>query len=335
MPSVLLFTGEEEHLKQQALMDLRKALLPAGLEDLNETILENPESDALIAAAETMPFMADRRLVLVRDLAALEGRSEPDERLLNYLPQAPDYAVLLFFCAKKADERKKLFKAVQKLNGIVSFDPLKGSELTSFVTDAFRKLGRECDQHTADYLIFLSGSDTNRLLTEVAKISAYHPDAPAVDPEDVKALAVPSAEANVFQMVDAVVAGQETRAFRLLRDTLRGGEDPIRILALLLRQFRLMQHVKIMQYEKRNASDIPGALGVSPYAARQYIRQTQLWSPSQVRDAVRLCLDTDLAVKSGELPARAETLEDVMLRLLLTRTPKNEGKIPQKYGSFS
>ena len=71
LPPVLLFEGEEEHLKQCALESLRKKYLSEGMEDLNETVLDAPDTDQLIAAAETLPFLADRRLVIVRNHPAL------------------------------------------------------------------------------------------------------------------------------------------------------------------------------------------------------------------------------------------------------------------------
>ena len=318
VPSVLLFEGEEEYLKQSALAALRKKLLPEGLEDLNETVLEAPETDAVIAAAETMPFLADRRIVLLRDYPALTGRSEADDRLIRYLSAVPATTVLLFYCVQKPDGRKKLYQAVKKLEGVVSFDPLKGAELTAFVTEAFRKLGKECDQRTAEYLTFTSGSDANLLLSEIAKIAAFHPDDPSVDPSDVKALATPTAEATVFQMTEAVVAGRETRAFQIMRDMLRNGEDRLYILAMLLRQFRILQHVKIMQYEKKSQEFIRSALGVPSFAAQQYARQAGSWTGRQVKEAVALCLDTELSVKSGKLPAEG-SLESVMLKLFEMR----------------
>ena len=138
LPSVLLFEGEEEQLKQDALTALRREILPEGMESLNETVLEDPPADRLIADAETQPFMADRRLVVVRDLPALMGRAEADERLLAWLPSVPDTTILLFYCTGKPDGRKKLYTAVKKMGGVVTFSPLRGAELTHFVTDAFR-----------------------------------------------------------------------------------------------------------------------------------------------------------------------------------------------------
>ena len=103
LPSVLLFEGEEEQLKQEAIVLLRRTLLPAGMEALNETVLESPETDRLIADAETQPFMADRRLVIVRDYPALTGRAEADEKLITWLPSVPETALLLFYCTASAD----------------------------------------------------------------------------------------------------------------------------------------------------------------------------------------------------------------------------------------
>ena len=86
--TVYLLEGVEEHVKASALQALRRALLPEGMEDLNETTLEAPDTSLLIQAAETLPFMADRRLVVVRELPAL-GRGEADDQLLAYLSRVP------------------------------------------------------------------------------------------------------------------------------------------------------------------------------------------------------------------------------------------------------
>ena len=318
IPSVLLFEGEEAHMKQSALEALSRKLLPEGLEELNRTLLEAPETDQIIAAAETLPFMADRRLIIVRNHPALVGRADADDRLTGYLPSVPASAVLLFYCTQKPDARKKLYTAVKKLNGIVVFSPLRDRELTSFVTSAFRDLGKECDERTADFLIFTCGSDTGLLLTEIAKVASHAGDSPTIHPDSVRAVATPSTECTVFQMVDAVVSGQGARAFTLMRSQLLDGTDRMYMLSMLLRQFRLLQHIKIMQYEKRSPAEIRSALGVPPFAVDQYVRQASGWSNGQVKSAVNLCFDTEYAVKSGRLNADG-AVEAVMLKLLNLR----------------
>ena len=76
---VYLFAGPEEYLKREALRALQSALLPAGLEQLNETVLEGATAAQIIEAAETLPFMCERRIVEVRDWAPLLGGKARDE----------------------------------------------------------------------------------------------------------------------------------------------------------------------------------------------------------------------------------------------------------------
>ena len=318
LPSILLFEGEEEQMKQDALMRLRRALLPEGMEEMNEMVLDDPETDQLIAAAETLPFLADRRLVIVRDHPAVMGRSEADDRLVSYLPSVPSTAVLLFFCTGKPDARKKIYTAVKKLGGIVSFTRLSGTELTRFVTDAFHAAGKECDARTADYLIFTVGNDAARLLSEISKIASYAGDRPSVTSGDVSALATPSTECTVFQLVDAVVTGQSKRALVLLKNQLLNGTEPANMLALLLRQYRFLQQIKIMQYEKKSREFIRSALGVPPFALDQYVRQASLYTGSQIRQAVALCFDTEYGFKSGRMQV-GSALEALIIKLLNLR----------------
>jgi len=320
LPSVLLFEGEEEQMKQSALADLRRTYLPPGMEALNETVLEAPAADQLIADAETQPFMADRRLVIVRDLPALSGRAEAEDRLMAWLPSVPPSTLLVFYCTGKPDGRKKLYTAVKKLGGIVTFSPLRGAELTRFVTEAFRQAGKECDDRTAEYLIFTVGDDTGLLLNEVQKLAAGTGDRPSVLSSDINALATPSTECTVFQMVDAVVTGQRGRALKLLRNQLLSGTDRMAILAMLLRQYRLLQHIKIMQYEKRSGDFIRSSLGVPPFAVDQYVRQASGYTGGQIKRAVRICFDTEFAVKSGRIQQEG-SVESVVIKLLTLRNP--------------
>ena len=122
-------------------------------------------------------------------------------------------------------------------------------------------------------------------------------------------------------MVDAVVTGQKSRALTLLRNQLLSGTDRMAILAMLLRQYRLLQHIKIMQYEKCSGDFIRSALGVPPFAVEQYMRQASGYTGGQVKSAVRICFDTEYAVKSGRI-AQEGAVESVVIRLLTLREMK-------------
>lgn len=315
---VYLLEGTEENIKASALAALRKKLLPEGLEELNENLLDNPATDTIIAAAETLPFLADQRLVVVREHPALAGKAEAEEKLLEYLQHVPDSCVLVFMCRGKADARKKLYKTVQKHGAVVSFEPLKDAELTQWIMRAFAGMGKQCSSQTATLLAFTVGSDTALLRTEMEKLSALAGDRADILEEDIHAVATRSIECTVFEMVDAVVAGQEGKAFGLLRDMLTNGSDRIGILAMLLRQYRLLQHVKIMQFEKKSSQDIKQRLGIAPFAAERCIRQAQAYSGREVKQAVDICLNTEYRIKSGQMNQEG-SLEAAMLQIFALR----------------
>lgn len=318
-----LLEGTEENIKASALAALRKKLLPEGLEELNENLMDNPTTDALIAAAETLPFLADQRLVVVREHPALTGRAEADDRLLDYLQHVPDSCVMVFVQRGKADARKKLYKAVQKHGAVVTFSPLTDVELNQWIIRAFGAMGKQCSTQTASLLAFTVGNDTALLRTEMEKLAALTGERTDILDEDVHAVATRSIECTVFEMVDAVVAGQEGKAFGLLRDMLVSGSDRIGILAMLLRQYRLLQHVKIMQFEKKSPQEIKQNLGIAPFAADRCIRQAQAYTGKEVKQAVDICLDTEYRIKSGRMNQEG-SLEAAMLEIFALRHARRQ-----------
>lgn len=313
-----LFDGPEENIKSAALASLRKAILPEGMEELNESVMDNPASDAVIAACETLPFIADKRLVIVREHPALTGRADADEKLLSYLAHVPDTCVLVFLARGKADARKKLYTTIKKHGAIVTFTPLTDAEVEQWIVRTFQSLGKGCSPHVASVLAFTVGSDTALLRTEIEKLAALAGDRDEILESDVQAVATRSVECTVFEMVDAVVAGQEGKAFGLLRDMLTTGSDRLGILAMLLRQFRLMQHIKIMQYEKVAVPAIKQKLGVAPFAADRMLRQAAGYSGGEVKQAVDICLQTEYKVKSGQMNQEG-SLEAAMLQIFALR----------------
>ncbi|MBR6569488.1 MAG: hypothetical protein IKK75_03445, partial [Clostridia bacterium] len=128
-----LFEGNEEYIKQSALKQLFSKVLPAGLEEMNLTELNDPDPDTLIAAAETLPFMGEKRLVVVRECSLITaGRKSEDERkveaITDYLAHISPSTCLVFYVKGKADGRKKLYTLLKKKNAIVDFSPMNDAE---------------------------------------------------------------------------------------------------------------------------------------------------------------------------------------------------------------
>ncbi len=316
---VYLMEGTEEYIKQQALERLKEKLLPAGLEQMNLTELTDPDADALIAAAETLPFMGEKRLVVVRECALLtSGKKAEDENkikaITDYVGHISPSTCLVFYVKGKADGRKKLYTLLKKQNAIVDFSPMSDSECASWAARTMQRMGKTLDRACADKLVFTVGRDAALLKQEMEKLAAYLSDRPAVTEADIDAVCTRSAEFTVFQMVDAQVAGNNQKAFELLRDMIRAGEERMGVLAMLLRQYRILYHMRCLMDEKAPQQSQAQLLGIPPFAVGRTQQQARRFSQKRLRQAYDMLLTYEQNIKAGLIPQEA-CAENALLRL--------------------
>ena len=301
-----LFEGTEEYIKQQALKNLCARLLPEGLEQMNLTDLTDPAPDALIAAAETLPFLAEKRVVVVRECALLTaGRKSEDEdraaALMDYVPRIPPTACVVFYVKGKADGRKKLYTLLKKQNAIVDFSPMNDAECADWCIRALRRMGKRLSGENAARLVFTVGHDAALLRQEIAA-------------EDIDQICTRSTECTVFQMVDAQVAGNNDTAFALLGDMLRSGEDRVGILAMLLRQYRILYHMRCLMDERAPQASQAQLLGIPPFAVGRTQQQARRFDKARLRAAYDFLLDYEYRIKQGRV-AQEGCAESALLYL--------------------
>lgn len=239
-----LFEGVEENIKSVTLAALCKAVLADGLAELNESVMENPSAGEIIAACETLPFASDKAAGCCAG-AEWHDRAERGGRAARQLhPESAGFVRAGHLCARQGGRTQEALFGGEEKGGIVSFEPLGDAELNGWIVRVFQQNGKKCAPDVASLLSFTVGNDTALLRAEIEKLTALAGDRDTITENDVHAVATRSIECTVFEMVDAVVAGQRARALMLLRDMLTAGQERLGILAMLLRQYRLMQHVK-------------------------------------------------------------------------------------------
>jgi len=314
-----LMEGPEEYIKQQALERLKEKLLPAGLEEMNLTELHDPDADALIAAAETLPFMGEKRLVVVRECALLtSGKKAEDEKKVNaitdYLSNISPTTCLVFYVKGKADGRKKLYTLLKKKNAIVDFSPMSDSECAVWAAKTMQRMGKKLDRNCAEKLVFTVGRDAALLKQEMEKLASFLRDRDAVTEADIDAVCTRSAEYTVFQMVDAQVAGKNQEAFSLLRDMIRAGEERMGVMAMLLRQYRILYHMRCLLDERTPQQAQAQLLGIPPFAVGRTQQQARRFEKERLRQAYDMLLSYEQGIKSGRLPLEA-CAENALLKL--------------------
>lgn len=314
-----LFEGAEEYIKQQALRQLAAKLLPEGLEEMNQTDMTDPDADALVAAAETLPFMAEKRLVIVRECSLLTaGRKSEDERktdaILDYISHISPTTCLVFYIKGKADGRKKLYTLLKKKNAIVDFSPMSDMECADWARRTMRRMGKTLSAEDAGRLVFTVGRDAALLKQEMDKLAAYLGTRDTVTASDIDLICTRSVECTVFQMVDAQVAGNNDQAFALLRDMLRSGEDRFGVLAMLLRQYRILYHMRCLLDERTPQSAQASLLGIPPFSVGRTQQQARRFEKERLRAAYDFLMDYEFRLKQGLVPQEG-CAENAMLRL--------------------
>ena len=316
---VYLFSGEEEYVKRQALERLRGKILPQGFEQLNESLLEGVDAQTIMDAAEKLPLMCERRLVVIRDWAPLlpgkaKNEAEETERMTGYLKRAPETCCMVFYMRKEMDGRKKMVQNLQKTAGWVAFEPLSDADLMNWVKKTLKPMGKQMDAQAVQALAFMAGRGLTRLELELKKLAAYAGESPEITQEDVEKLVSPSLECTIFQLVDRVIERNAYQAQRLLKHMREAGESPVGILAMITRQMRMMTFIKLLREQGLQLSEIEKKLELSHFVAGRAANQAQRFHTESLKDGYKACVEADYLIKSGQMRDSA-ALDLVMLKL--------------------
>ena len=318
---VYLFTGPEEYIKREALEALRQKLLPPGLEQLNDATLEGVTAQQITDAAETMPMMCEKRILTVRDWAPLlPAKSKNEEAevewMQKWLNNPPDSCVLIFYMRSEPDGRKTMSKLLKKKAATVNFDFLTDPELNKWCTGRLKPLGKKITAPAVSSLTFMAGRELTRLCGELDKLSAYVGDRSEITPRDVKAIVSASLEYNVFELMNALLAGDMHKAQSTVNSILQGGRNPVKILAMLTHQVRQMAHMKCALEVGTPVQTVQEQLKMPQFAAKQTANQCRKLSSGWLTELYDACVSTDFEIKKGRLRDQA-ALDSIMLKIAL------------------
>lgn len=314
--NLYVFHGEEVYLREYYLGKMKGKLLTGGLDDFNFHTLAAKDFSIhrLQELVDAMPMMSERTLVVVSDYDIYKGDREAMGALLSDLP---DYVCMVFvydLIEYKADNRSKLARMVKELGKVVDFARQDQGDLTDWIARRFRSLGHDISTDDARYLIFLCGDLMTGLISEIGKIGSYAREK-RVTRRDIDAVATPLLDAVVFQLTDAIAAGDFDKAFSVLGDLLHMQEPPIKLLAVLGRQLRQLYTARLAIENGKGSRWLMELWGLrSSYPAEKLVQSARKFSLPWCRQAVLRCEKTDLAMKSTGNDAR-ELITSFLLEL--------------------
>lgn len=233
----------------------------------------------MINAANTMPFLSERRLVVVRNVDKLDVAGL--EKLAGYAKDPAPYTCLVLVAAKIA-KNSKLYRAAAATGVAYEYAAPKRNEYASEVVKLLRERGKTMAMPTAQLLVDVVGRDLRRLDIEAAKLATYVGDEEHISPDDVRAVASATAEASVFELSDAVGERDVTRAMRVLRRLLDAGETPLGVEAMLARHVRALIGARALADRGVSPDAMAPEIGMSPWQARNAAKQASRYEPKEL-----------------------------------------------------
>lgn len=298
LKKVYLLYGEETYLKNLYKNKIKNVVIPPD-DTMNLSAFEGKGIDVreVIAQAETMPFFADRRMILIENSGFFKNAS-PD--LAEYIPQMPQETCMVFV-ESEVDKRGKLYKAVRNVGRAVELKRQDERTLMNWVLSALRKEKKNITSATMELFLIRTGNDMEFIQKELEKLLCYTMGRDVITSEDVEAICTVRTENRIFEMINAIAEKKQKKALDLYYDLLALKEPPMRILYLITRQFNLLMQVKEMQRQGFDQNSTAEKLKMQSFIVRNYLRQARSFTVEELKTAVKDCVSAEESVKTGRM----------------------------------
>lgn len=306
---VYLLYGTELLLIDEMVRLIQQQALPQGIDDFNYMKFHYDETPIqyAVSEAETIPFMSERKCILVNNCAAFttakSSRVDHDPDVLQaYLGNpAPFSTLILTVNAEKLDERKKLTKIAQQNACVVQFVALKENECKDWIVKEAKGHGVAVTSDGVNRLIMSVGTNLRLLRSEIEKLALYAGEGGTITEGVVDDLATRTMENNVFVFIDEVVRLRVEKAMRMMYDLMKNKEEPIKLLFMITRQIRIMLQIKVQSGRGYSMNQIAQQIGVHPYAAKIASEQGNRYSPKELEGLLYDLAEIDYKIKTGQI----------------------------------
>ena len=344
-----VFHGDEEFRCSQAVAKLKAQIMSDGMGDLNIVVLDGKKVGVgeLVGACNAVPFLTDRRLVIVEGLLErLEPRAssrakkrdrsrspsaselEYADKLAVYLPDLPPSTRLVFVERKSLSPHNPILKQAAKSSEayVREFKQPGSGALQDWIGRQSRRKGADITADAVRMLTSFVGQNMRLLDQELEKLVALVNYSGTISGDDVKTLVHATHDPNIFSLVDALGLRDRERAMLHLQELLATGASDLYLLAMMTRQIRLILSVKDLVEEKGLAPDATRReLRISHrFILEKLLRQARWFSIEELERIQRRMLGIDQAIKTGRIEG------SLALELLVVEVCRRESKAPKR-----
>jgi len=327
-PIVYIFHGDDEFAIADFIAGIETKMGDPATASMNITRLEGQSTslNALVSATHAMPFLTDRRLVVLNDPLGRMKSPTAREKFKSTLESIPSTTALVLVIHRPLvsprDKRKDVQHWLQVWGAgqagrvyIREFSLPQGHEMMTWIQNKAVEFGGVFSSQAAAQLAEYVREDPRLAAQEIEKLLAYVNYKRPVDPDDVEQLTPYAGEGNVFEMVDALGNRNGPLALRMLHRLLEE-DEPLRLYGMIVRQFRLLLLTRELLDAGNREAEIAKQLKTYPFVARKLIGQVRHFSLKSLEEIFRKLLEVDEAIKTGQVPA--EVVLDTLITSLTT-----------------
>ncbi len=310
-PTFYIFHGDDDLRIDEEVGAMLAKMNEQPNGDLNTAHYDGTSASVaeVLGAAMAYPFLADKRLVIVKEMLAWvtrKGAGETGklavEHLLTGLPQLPDWARVIFIERGKLADSNKILKLAQSGGNGYEKNFAAPKDSTHWIIGrAHDVYGAKIEPAAATALASVTVGDLRRADNELLKLVSYVGDERPITEADVALLTPYLAEANMFEMVDALAEGRGKAAFSLIHRLLEQDEDVFSLYGMITRQFRLLLLAKEHLNGGGSPKEIAQAISVHPYVADKLAKQTRSFTLEGLETVYRALQDYDYKMKTGQI----------------------------------
>lgn len=313
--SVYLCYGTEKYLQDWLINELKIKYIDKKFESLNYMYLDGKEItiDEIHNACETLPFMSDKKIVIVNDF--FDGRKdisrELEEEMAEYILKLNNKTCLVFLSNSEKMPKGPIAKSIKKVGRIIELKRIKGEALNKWILHVFKKNNKTISknnifylQQNSSYLEYRSEKTLYDLENEIEKICNYVGDRKEVTEDDINKVLVKSIEGDIFKLVDGIGQKRCDVALNVLNEMILENEPLQLILFMIIRQFRLIYKAKLLDNKGYSQGDISRKLSVNSFIAKKIISQGRNFSIDELENALEKSLIVEENIKQGYMDAK-------------------------------
>ena len=299
-----LLCGEQAYLRFQNRDKLKKALLGDG-DAMNLTTFTGGEVSAreVIDLAETLPFFAARRVIVLEDMALFGGAAEEAQLLADYLGTQPETTFFLFVQAE-VDKRGRLYKAIAKAGTVLDCSGIDETTLRAWARGLFQREKLAIEGPVLALFLQYAGEDMQNIREEAEKLICLCMGRGEVRAEDVRAICSPRVKDRIFDLIEAIARRDVRRAMGIYMEMSDLQTPPKVILSLLQRQYNQLLQVGEMAARGYPDGQIAAAVKLPPFVvSKKYRPLLSGYTSASLQRSLARCVQADADYKSGKIAA--------------------------------